>query len=164
REVSLSRSFEIRKDPRIDADLSDYQEQFDMLIEIRDALSAAHDAVNQILDLKEEIIGSVARVENLQQKDVARRQGEQLTIKLDGILNQLVELRYTGFDDQTLVWPLKLNNRIASLQSSAGVDTAPTEQCRENFKLLKAELDLLLQQLGQIMVSDVAAFREIIRS
>ena len=163
-DVSVSRTLEIRKDPRVDASLGDYQQQFEMLVEIRDALSAAHNAVNQILDLKEEISDSVVNVEDVQRRDVARREGEKLTVKLEGILNQLVELRYTGFDDQTLVWPLKLNNRIASLQSSAGVDTGPTEQCRENFRLLNAELEILLNELGQIMISDVPAFREIIRS
>jgi len=160
---AITRSFEIKRDPRITTSLSDYQEQFDMLINIRDTLSVAHDAVNQILDMKEEIDTSAAKIEDPQQAANIKKAGESLKAKLDAVLNELVELRYTGFDDQTLVWPLKLNNRIASLQASAGTDTKPTRQCRENYAELKAELDVLLKRLDQIMKKDVVAFRNLLK-
>ncbi|MFC1782173.1 glycosyl hydrolase [Planctomycetota bacterium] len=160
---TITRSFEIKRDPRITTSLSDYQEQFDMLIAIRDTLSAAHDAVNQILDLKEEIDTSTAKIKDLQRAANIKKAGESLKSKLNAVLSELVELRYTGFDDQTLVWPLKLNNRIASLQASAGTDTKPTRQCRDNFAELKVELDVLLKRLDQIMKKDVVAFRNLLK-
>lgn len=153
-DFSMIRSIEIKKDPRVSTSREDYQKQFDMLIAIRDKLSLAHDAVNQILELREELEKNAAKTKDPEMAPSKKPETDKLKLELEIILNELVELRYTGFDDQTLVHPLKLNNRIASLQRSAGTDTKPTEQCIENFMELSAELDILLGKLDKIMKKD----------
>ena len=45
---SFTKSFEIKKDPRIEVTKEDLQKQFDLLIKIRDRLRDTHKAVNQI--------------------------------------------------------------------------------------------------------------------
>jgi hypothetical protein len=43
-------------------------------------------------------------------QDAARK----LTDKMNAVLAELYQPEYTGFDDQMLVYPMKLNNRIAA--------------------------------------------------
>ena len=70
---------------------------------------------------------------------------------LDSVLKELVELRFTGFDDQMLVFDLKLNNRMAALQGYvAQGDYAPTEQQYSVFRELSAAVDSALARFATL--------------
>ena len=161
---SLIQSFAIKQNPNLTTNKTEYQKQFDLLIAIRDKLSITHDAINQILDIKKEVEESLENLKDQKAKKYINEFGKKLNTELTTVLNELVELRYTGFDDQTLIYPLKLNNRIASLQRSAGTDTKPTDQCYANFKELSAELAIHLEKLTIIMKKDVSAFRGLLKN
>ena len=53
--VNTSQTFEIIPDPRKSASPSDYQDQFDFLIDVRDQLSAANQGVIDVRDLKKQL-------------------------------------------------------------------------------------------------------------
>jgi photosystem II stability/assembly factor-like uncharacterized protein len=151
-------SFQIEKDPRMDSTAEDFQKQFDMLIQIRDRVSDAHEGANQILTVKEHL-------ENVStdDKDIAE-QIKQVDEKLSAVLGKLVELRFLGIDDQMLVYPLQLNAKIVSLQRVvASADRAPTEQAVTAFNNLSAQLDTELAKLKDIMENDVAALNRTLR-
>jgi photosystem II stability/assembly factor-like uncharacterized protein len=133
---SQAQEFEIRKDPRLSTTIDDYQKQFDLLIAIRDKLSAADDAIN-------EIRGREKQVE-------AAQGGTGVARELEAVLHELWEPRFTGFDDQMLEFPLKLNNRIAALQGYLQGPYAPTDQANQVFAELSKELDSLLARLKQL--------------
>jgi photosystem II stability/assembly factor-like uncharacterized protein len=135
-----SQPLRIVPDPRRQASASDLQEQFDLLIAIRDKLSAVHDAVNEIKRLRADLATRPDRAA-----------ATKLDAELEAILKELVELRFTGFDDQMLVFDLKLNNRIAALQGyvSQG-DYAPTEQQYSVFRELSAAADAVLNRLASL--------------
>ncbi len=59
----LTETFEVVKDPRIDATQADLQEQFDFLVRIRDRVSEANDAVARIRDIRGQVDAAVQRVE-----------------------------------------------------------------------------------------------------
>ena len=66
----------------------------------------------------------------------------ELRDALDAVSKELAERRFSGFDDQMLVFDLKLNNRMAALQNYvAQGDFAPTDQQQAVFKELSAEID-----------------------
>jgi photosystem II stability/assembly factor-like uncharacterized protein len=128
---TLTQPLRIVSDPKSQVTAADLREQFDLLIAIRDKVSATHDAVNDIRKLLATLPekGGGAAVERL-------RTG------LETVLKELVELRFTGFDDQMLVFDLKLNNRMAALQNYvAQGDYAPTEQQYGVFKELSLAID-----------------------
>ena len=115
---TLTQPLRIVADPKSDAKSTALQEQFDLLIAIRDKVSAVHDAVNEIKKLRASLAS---------RRDVAA--AAKLDAALDAVQKELAELRFAGFDDQMLVFDLKLNNRIAALQNYvAQGDYAPTEQ------------------------------------
>ncbi|RPJ83185.1 MAG: hypothetical protein EHM13_08030 [Acidobacteria bacterium] len=156
--ASVTREFEISKDPRLAATIDDYQKQFDLLIAVRDKVSTAHDAVNEIRGLQQEMTAATKRAGNQKVASAAAT----LNTKLEAVLYALWEPRYTGFDDQMLLFDLKLNNRIVALQGYvSGHEGAPTDQAQKVFAELSAELDRLLAQLADVKATELAAFRKL---
>jgi len=87
--------------------------------------------------------------------DLARRADRGAAAKLDAalesVLKELVEPRFTGFDDQMLVFELKLNNRMAALQGYvAQGDYPPTEQQYSVFRELSAAIDAALSRFAAL--------------
>jgi hypothetical protein len=137
---TLTQPLRIVLDPKSEATTADLQEQFDLLIGIRDKVSAVHDAVNEIRKLR-------ASLASRSDRAAAAR----LDAALENVLNDLVELRFTGFDDQMLVFDLKLNNRMAALQGYvAAGDYAPTEQQYSVFRELSAAIDSALARFAAL--------------
>lgn len=137
---TLTQPLRIVADPKSQATTADLQEQFDLLIAIRDKVSVTHDAVNDIRKLLATLPekGGGAAVERL-------RAG------LESVLKEIVELRFAGFDDQMLVFDLKLNNRMAALQNYvAQGDYAPTEQQYGVFKELSLAIDNALARYATL--------------
>ena len=137
---TLTQPLRIVADPKSDATSTDMQEQFDLLIAIRDKVSAVHDAVNEI---------GKARASLALRRD--RAAAARLDAALDALQKELVELRFAGFDDQMLVFDLKLNNRMAALQNYvAQGDYAPTEQQYSVFRELSSAIDSALARYAAL--------------
>jgi photosystem II stability/assembly factor-like uncharacterized protein len=137
---TLTQPLRIVADPRSDAKSDAIQEQFDLLIAIRDKVSAVHDAVNEIRRMRASLAS---------RRD--RAAGAKLEAALEAVQKELAELRFAGFDDQMLVFDLKLNNRMAALQNYvAQGDYAPTEQQYSVFRELSSAIDNALTRFGTL--------------
>jgi hypothetical protein len=134
---TAEQSFKILKDPRLPTTDEDYQKQLRFLLEIRDAESEVNDAINHIRD-------------TLARRKSSGGANDAVHEQLEEILHELWEPRFTGYDDQMLVFPLKLNNRIAALQGYADGGFAPTDQDVKVFNALSAELEGLLSRLKHL--------------
>lgn len=152
---TYSQPFEIKKDPRVATSQEGYEKQLAFLLAVRDKLSTANDTINAIHDIEKQVQDSTTRVRG----DSAFQQAaSKLTDKLNGVLMELYQPEYTGFDDQMLVYPMKLNNRIAALEGYAQGEFAPTDQDEAVFAELSGDLGQVLAQWGQIQDADIAAF------
>jgi hypothetical protein len=137
---TLTQPLRIVADPKSDAKSADLQEQFDLLIAIRDKVSAVHDAVNEIKRMRSSLAS---------QRD--RAAAARLDAALEAVQKELAELRFAGFDDQMLVFDLKLNNRMAALQNYvAQGDYAPTEQQYSVFRELSSAIDSAVARVGAL--------------
>ena len=126
------------KDPRLPTTDAEYEEQLTFLLRVRDRLSEADDAINQIH----------RELEHLPSSDLKKQ--------FDDLLHELWEPRYTGYDDQMLVFPLKLNNRIAALQGYTDGGFAPTENQKKVYNELAADLEALLSRLKHLLEAEAA--------
>ncbi|HJZ71627.1 MAG TPA: hypothetical protein VKE51_07775 [Vicinamibacterales bacterium] len=134
-----TQALRIVADPRSTASGAELQEQFDLLIMIRDRVSAVHDAANDIVKMRKALAS---------RKDPASL---RQNAALEAVQKELVELRFVGYDDQMLVFDLKLNNRMAALQGyvSQG-DYAPTEQQYSVFRSLSSLIDAALAKYAAL--------------
>jgi photosystem II stability/assembly factor-like uncharacterized protein len=154
---TFTQPFEIRKDPRVSASDSDLDAQFALLIEIRDRVSATHDAVNTIRDIRnqmrqwEEHLG--------RHVDTAPAVSERITpieMELRTIEEELLQVNAHAFED-TLNFPIKLNNKLTALAATVEqADAAPTQQAYRVFADLSAQVAPQLEKLRAVLERDIA--------
>jgi len=138
---TVTQSFSVLKDPRIESTQQDLQIQFDYLIEIRDKLSEAHQAVIDIRTMREDLeylkkkLKSYDNTENIIEQITAL--DEEMTL----IENNIHETRNEARQDP-LNFGIKLNNRLAYLASheSSG-DFRPTDQGVAYKEEVSAQID-----------------------
>ena len=147
----------VARDPRVAATDEDLRDQFDLLIRIRDAVSAAHTAVEDILRARKELEAVSARAASAEGgQDIATR-AREIDAALANIQAELIEMRLKTGND-VLSYAIKLNARIASIAPVvASAESRPTDQSKAVFAELSAELDQQLGRLRHIFDTDVAA-------
>src|SRR5439155_14924670 len=152
---TATKPLRILPDPRSEATAADLQKQFDLLIAIRDNVSATHDAVNEIRIVKTQAAALADRARDTQSLAAA---AAMLGASLEAIQKELVDLRFAGFDDQMLAFDLKVNNRMAALQGYvAQGDYAPTDQQQAVFNELSGLVAAHLSRLKQVLEIDLPA-------
>jgi len=152
---SATETFHIKKDPRVATTAAQFKEQLALALSARDKLSAADDAINQIREIQQRVTAASQKA-----GDNAAIAGAAHTLngRLDVVLHHLYEPRFTGFDDQTLIYPLQLNNRLAAMQNYLGGDYGPTAQDIAVLKELSGELSEQLASLTRVLNVDLPAF------
>ncbi len=159
----LTKSFEIKKDPRVPATIADLQEQFDLLIKIRDKVSQAHEAVQNIRDIRKQVNSVVERVKGQAGADTIASVAKSLKEKLKAIEEKIIQVKAKARQD-VLNYPIKLNNKLAALASVvASADAKPTKQAYEVFDDLSSRLDAQLAKLNEIIEKDIPAFNQLVR-
>jgi hypothetical protein len=161
---TLTQDLEVRLDPRVPATTAEIQEQFDLLLRIRDKISETHDAVNTIRTVRKQ-------VEDWELRSASDRAYRQLTKaaadvrkKLWAIEEELIQWRAKSRQD-TLNWPIKLNAKLGGLAASvAQADARPTASQQEVFNDLVRRVDAQTAKLRKLMDGDVRRFTSLIRS
>jgi photosystem II stability/assembly factor-like uncharacterized protein len=163
-----SQPFVIAKDPRVAVSQQDLDEQLAFLLKIRDKLSETNEAINQIRDMKGQVEEWVKRAAaedpERERARIIADAGRNLKIKLTSIEDELIQGRAKAGSD-TLNFPSRLNARLAAIPSVViSADAAPQAQAYGVFDKLSGEIDQQLQQLRQVMATDVAGFNDLIRN
>ncbi|MBI4429083.1 MAG: glycosyl hydrolase [Ignavibacteriales bacterium] len=160
---TLGQSFELKKDPRLETTQAEFEEQFTLTMKIRDKLSATHEAINTIREVKKQAEDLTKKSANHSSKTTVADAAKKLNEKLSAIEEELIQVKIKSNQD-ALNYPIKLNNKLAALGGSVGsADTKPTKQHQEVFADLSAKIDLHLAGLKAVLASDVPAFNKLIR-
>lgn len=156
-----SAKLQIARDPRVAATDADLRQQFDLLIRIRDAVSAAHTAVNEILRARKELDAVASRATGVEGGPALAEQARQIDKALEGVQSELIEMRLRTGND-VLSYASRLNARIASVGPVvASAQSRPTDQSLAVFSELSTELQRHLGRLRQIFDTDVAALNSL---
>ena len=164
-EWSQTRGFALKKDPRVSASPEDYQRQFDLLIRIRDRVSAANDAVKRIRDVKEQLDGAATRARGLPGEAGRRiaQFADSIKARLSAVEAEIYQVKNRSSQDP-LNYPIRLNNKIAALAGVvASADAAPTDQSIQVFEQLSAALQVQLDRLKVMLDADVPAFNKLVK-
>lgn len=160
---TLTETFELKKDPRLAATSEDLQKQFDLLTKIRDKLTATHDAIIALRDVRKQINDTAARVKDHPNGKEIADAGKALNAKLTTIEEELYQTKNQSGQDP-LNYPIRLNNKLAALGSViSGSDDRPTDQSYQVYDDLAGRIDAQLSNLKQVMATDVPAFNKLVR-
>jgi photosystem II stability/assembly factor-like uncharacterized protein len=164
---TFTAAFELVKDPRTPATKADFDAQFALLLQIRDKLSATHDAINQLRDVRQQVEVWKQRLQHAMltstSTDAIHQAAQALQDKLSTIEEELIQHRAESTLDG-LRLPSRLNTKLASLTSVvASADAVPTRQSYEVFQEISARIDQQLERLYAVLDTDVPAFNTLLR-
>ncbi len=160
----MEKSFELVKDPRLSVTQEEYRQQFDLLVNIRDRLSQAHDAVNEMRNIRKQLQWFTERSKDQPYFEKIKKAAADIEEKLKPLDDALIQHQAKAYQD-LLNHPVKLNNKLSALggwvvQFSEG---APTKQALAVFDDLAQRVDRQLALLKEIIGTDVAGFNRLIK-
>ena len=157
-----TQTFEIVKDPRVDATQADFDAQFEFLIKIRDKLSETHDSIGRLRSIRQQVEEWVQRAEGHSSAETLSKPAADLKEKLSTIENELIQVDFKGSRDR-LHLPVKLNSRLAELPAVvSSADFAPPRQTYDVFNDFSERIDRQLQQLQTVVEEDVSKFENLV--
>lgn len=147
---TMEQDFEIVKDPRLPNTQEDYQKQFDFLITVRDKVSEAHDAMNNIRDTRTDLgylddkLGDDAEYQPI--RDLADEIEEDM-----GVIENNIHMTKNEAYQDPLNFGIRINNRLAFLMvDQQRGDFPPTDQAVEFSKEVTEELQVELGALQKL--------------
>jgi len=163
-ESVLSAPIEIAPDPRLlTVTAGDLEAQYRFLVETRDTLSRAHDAVREIRDLKAALAGAKKRAGADEKWKLVVGAADALEKKLTAIEEALYQTKNKSRQDP-LNYPIRLTDKLASLAGSvASAQARPTEAAAAVRIELFAAIEAQLQTLAAARAADVPAFNALAR-
>jgi hypothetical protein len=144
--------FEIRMDPRLDTPREDLVAQYDLHQRINKKLSEVHKAIKRIREVRDivsRVKASWSELDSTQTRSIDSLV-KQINDTLANVEDVLIQTKAKAFQD-LLNYPVKLNNKIASLASVASsADRRPTKQTYDLFEQLSSEADSHLKKLYDV--------------
>lgn len=155
--ASQEQDFSIIKDPRLPNSQSDYENQFDFLMDVRDQVSKANEAIIKIRTIQKDL-------KYLKEKTKDNTDIQQLIAAYESELS-LVENNIHMTKNQSRQDPLnygiRINNRLAFLMAdSQRGDYPPTQQAQQFFKEVVAELNQELNTLNALVEKQTKVVNE----
>jgi photosystem II stability/assembly factor-like uncharacterized protein len=160
---TLTQSFDVKPDPRVETTPAEYAKQFELLTKIRDKLTEAHQAIIQIRDVRKQMDEITNRVKDQADAKPVVDAARALNAKITAVEEELYQTKNQSSQDP-LNFPIRLNNKLAALAGVvASADAAPTEQSYAVYEELVGRINAQLQKLDQIMKTDLPAFNRAVR-
>ncbi len=162
----VSESFEALKDPRVSTSQADLETQRDLLLRIRDKLSEAHNTVNAIRDVRQQIEGWEHRLKNRNDErgQPVSKVATALKEKLHTVEDKLIVRDEDYSEAKVYDYPARLNKKLAGLVSVvSSADTLPTKQSLAVFELVATQIDEQVTRWQKILETDVVAFNDLVR-
>ena len=124
---------------------------------ISEKLSATHDAILEIRDVRKQLEDFAARMKDPSQKDMADK-ARDIARQLTSIEEELYQTKAKSGQD-VLNYPIRLNNKLAALGGVVdSADTGPTTSSYALFDELSSKIDAELARLAKLKSDDIAAF------
>ena len=159
---SQTQSFEMVKDPRVEATQEDFDAQFELLIRIRDKISETHDNINRLRSARSQVAEWAKRAEGTAAEEPVKSAADALKDKLNVVEATLIQTEYKGTRDR-LHMPVRLNAKLAGLSPvvSAG-DFRPPQQTYDVFAHFGEVLGEQFESLERILDEDLDEFQNLL--
>lgn len=153
-------AFEVKEDPRVQVSDTDLQKQLELGLKIRDRLSEAHQAVNEMKEVQGGIAALKKRVGTDEKMKEIVAAGDDLNKKIEVIEDGLVQLKAKAGED-ALNFPNRPADQLQALLSTVdNSDSAPTQQCYTVFDQLNGPIGEQIAKWKELKEKDLPALNE----
>jgi photosystem II stability/assembly factor-like uncharacterized protein len=161
---TYEQSFQVEKDPRVEAADSDLRAQFDLLMQVHQRLSDTHSAVNRLRAVRRQAEDWAARSRGKSSMEAVASAAQAVLDRIKPIEAELVQVNARTRGD-TLNFPVRLNGKLAALKGSiASADAAPTAAARAVADDLSNRVQTQLDQLSEVLATEVAFLNQSIEN
>jgi len=160
---SQTQSFNILKDPRINTTQSDFQDQFDLLMDIRNRTTEINEKILTIRSIKDQIntLTGLMKESGFKDENVTKA-GKELVKSLSTIEERLIQVKSKSRQDP-LNYPIRLDNKIAALVGVvSSVDARPTAQSYDVLEDLVAQAQVHYKILNKVLTNDLYKFNNMV--
>jgi photosystem II stability/assembly factor-like uncharacterized protein len=162
---SMETEFEILKDPRSTSSDEDLKAQFNFQQEVLAKVSETHVAIRKIRQAREQINRAIDPIKD--QKDTMKDvldKAKSIQDAMRTIEETLYQTKNRSGQDP-LNFPIRLNNKLAHLNSLAGQGNfRPTDQMIAVKNELTAQIDEQLRALDKIFKEEIPAFNALVKA
>lgn len=154
---TLTRPFELLKDPRMEGTHEDLRKQLELSLQIQSKVNQANQAVIRIRDVRKQVQDAVAKT------PAVAEAGKKLIASLTAVEEELYQTKNQSNQDP-LNYPIRLNNKLAALLGTVqNSDTRPTAQASQVFEDLATKANGPLKRLDGLLATEVAAFNKAVK-
>jgi photosystem II stability/assembly factor-like uncharacterized protein len=163
-EWNQTQSFTVLKDPRVQTTQAEFEEQFGLLLKMRDSLNEIYDGVRTVREIRRQAKNLIQELRQANRDfEKIQKAADPLFEKLTKIEEELMQPKNSA-DQDTENFPTKVDNQLAYIYMKLdSTDNRPTEGQKERFEDLEREKKSLLTQLRDILDTDLAAFNAMIQ-
>jgi len=153
--------FTILADPNYKTTPAEYNEQFDLLITIRDKFSEVMKAIKTIRDIRQQMSDFGSKQGKDMPKEI-KQQIDTINKQMTAVEEALHQTKAKSSQD-VLNYPIRLDDKLAGVYDAASVgNAAPSKQVKEAYAELAALIDDQLNKLKTIMKDDVTKLNQLI--
>jgi photosystem II stability/assembly factor-like uncharacterized protein len=146
---------EVKEDPRVPVTQADLEKQFALSLKIRDRLSEAHKAVNEMKEVQAQIATLKKHAGDDPKAKPVISAADDLNKKIESIEAGLVQLKSKSGED-SLNFPIMPADQLQALLATVdSADTAPTAQSYTVYDRLNGEITPPLEQWDEARKKDV---------
>ncbi|MGA7614319.1 MAG: glycosyl hydrolase [Thermoanaerobaculia bacterium] len=150
--------FTVVADPRSSATQADLEAQFAFLMDVRNRLSTVNDTVKKIREVRAQLDELKTRLAGREDAKKLLDTAKDIDKKMTAVEEALYQTKNKAEEDP-LNFPIKLNNKLAEVGSSAAVgDNAPTAQQIAVKKEIDQKIDAELAKIDAVWKTDLPAF------
>ncbi len=158
-----TQTFRLRKDPRAEATDADLQEQFRLLMAIRDKTTEANNAVRLARNMRFNVDDRTGKLTAQQQAEFKAIADRMMSAVAENE-NEVYQTKNQSSQDP-LNYPIKLNNKIAALAGTVSSgEYRPTKQSREVFTELVTKLDAQTRAMNKVMDDNLPKLNAILKA
>jgi len=158
-ETVLDQQIVVKGDPRVETTDAEYAEQFALCQDILAQVERVNTSINRLRDVRDQVRAAMRRVEGRDGAETVDELGSAIVEALGDVEEHLIQTRLEAPQDM-LNFPIRLNNKIASLMGVVEGDYAPTAQAYDVFESLVERIDERLEALQAILDDRIGPFNE----
>jgi hypothetical protein len=154
-------NFDIVADPRLETTQEDYEKQLAYLLKVRDRVSEAHLAMNDISSIRDDIDYFKDKLDGKPAFNTILERCDQLN-KAMSVIENNIHMTSNKSSQDPLNYGIRINNRLAFLMADQQRgDYRPTDQAEEAFEAISGELQVQLDQLDTLLEEKLGEINEL---
>jgi hypothetical protein len=159
---SVDKEFTLLADPNFRISESDYRQQFDFLVSVRDKFNEVQRTVRDIRAIRAQISDFTGRQDRNAVKEI-KPLVDSINKKLTAIEEALYQTKAKSSQD-VLNYPIKLNDKLAGVFNAANSgNMPPSQQVKDVFTELALKVDAELGKFQALQVQEIGSLNALIR-